>query len=499
MHEEPGPTLSRAHEIIARRRLSAVRSGNMQRPTAPTRGGQPALSSGQRRLWFLDRLGGGGTAYNVPFAFRVTGPLDTRAIARALGHIVDRHEVLRTWYPTGAEGMPYQEIGEPGRSTLQSRDASGESDPAAAARDAVARAANTPFDLVRGPVLRALLIRLGPDDHVLAVVVHHIAFDRESLQIFVSELGRAYDAFRSGRVPDLPALGWQYADFAAWQQTACTPEVLRGQFTYWSQRLADAPPALEIPADHSRPALPSHRAGQVSVAVPPATAAALRVLSRKHGLTVFALTMAAYHAVLSRYTGSPDVVVGCGINSRHRMLSPGLIGFFANSAAIRADTGGDAAFIEFARRVNDAVLDAWDNQDLPFEHLVERLCPHRDLSRYPIIQTWFDCVSARSAADDEVPDLVGAHVTAFPFDPVHCRFDLETHLVQDADGELSGRVIYAADLFERDTMARFAGHYVNFLQIAAAQPGQRLSRIDMLGDAERHRIIEQWGVPDDAR
>jgi hypothetical protein len=496
MHEEAGPALSRAHEIIVRRRLSAVRPGNTRRPAVPARGGRPALSSGQQRLWFLDRLRG-GTAYNVPFAYRVTGPLDTRAIARALGHVIDRHEVLRTCYPAGAEGVPYQEIGEPGRSTLQSRDASGEPDPAAAARDAVARAADTPFDLARGPVLRALLIRLGPDDHVLAVVVHHIAFDRESLRIFVSELGRAYGAFCSGRVPDLPTLDWQYADFAAWQQTACTPQVLDGQFAYWRQRLADAPPALELPADHPRPALPSHRAGQVSVPVPPATAAALRVLSRQHGLTVFALTMAAYHAVLSRYTGSPDVVVGCGINFRHRMRSAGLIGFFANSAAIRADTGGDVGFIEFVRQVNDAVLDAWDNQDLPFEHLVERLRPHRDLSRYPIIQTWFDCVSARSAADDEVPDLAGVHVTVFPLDRFHCRFDLETHLVQGTDGELSGRVIYATDLFERDTMARFVGHYVNFLQAAAARPRQRLSRIDMLGDTERHRIIEQWGIADD--
>jgi Condensation domain len=493
MPEESDLRLSPAQELLLRRRLSARRTGNAPHAASVARDERPALSFSQQRLWFLDRLLPGNTAYNVSVAYRVLGPLDAWALAKALPHIVDRHEILRTHYEIG-DGTPYQVVEAPGGFRLSELDVSQDLDSSARAREAVDRAADSPFDLARGPVLRVLLIRLAPDDHVLALVVHHIAFDRESLQIFAFELTEAYAAFHAGGALDLPALRWQYADFAAWQHVACPPRVLDGQFAYWRRRLAGAPPALAFPSDHARPALPSHRADSVTVAVSSKAAASLSLLARQHGLTMFAITMAAYHGVLSRYTGIPDIVVGCAINGRPRMRSAGLIGFFANSVPIRADTSGDPAFVEFARQVHDTVLDAHENQDLPFEHLVERLRPERDLSRYPIIQSWFDCVSTGSAADHVVPALTGAQVMPFPTARVRSRFDMEAYFFHAGDGDLSGRVIYATDLFERATMLRFASHLVNFLEGAAADPGQPLSRVEMLDARERHQIIEEWGT-----
>jgi pipecolate-incorporating enzyme len=328
---------------------------------------------------------------------------------------------------------------------------------------------------------------------VLAFVVHHIAFDRESLQIFASEFSDAYASFRAGSAPELPALRWQYADFAAWQRTDCSPAALDRQIRYWKRRLAGAPLVLALPADHPRPAQPSPRAGAVPLAVSRVAAMSLRRLGQQHGLTMFALTMAAYHAVLARYAGNPDIVVGCGINTRARARAERMIGFFANSVAIRADASGDLPFLQLARRVGDALLDAFENQELPFEHLVERLRPERDLSRYPIIQTWFECISTGPVPDPTVPSLPDIRATPFATALVRTRFDLEAHL-HTGDGTLSGRIIYADALFDRTTMLRFANHFMNFLESAAARPNDPLSRIEMIGAEERHQIINEWGT-----
>lgn len=492
MPEESVDPLSPAREIILRRRLSAQGIFNSPDADQMTRGERPALSFGQHRLWFLDRLCPGNTAYNVPVAYRIRGQLHAPTLARALAHIVDRHEILRTRYDVDA-GIPYQVAKPPGPFELPEIDVSSAPDPETRACEAVDRAANTAFDLERGPVLRAMLIRLSVNDHVLAIVVHHIAFDRDSLRIFAAELGEAYRALRSGATPVLPALRWQYADFAARQRAACSPQALDAQFAYWKQHLEGAPGALALPADHPRPALPSHQADFVELSIS-GNAAALSRVAQKHGLTILAITMSAYHCVLGRYTGETDIIVGCGVNSRHHMRSPGLIGFFTNSVPIRVRLKADLRFTQLARQVNDAILDAYENQDLPFDQLVERLRPERDLSRYPIIQVWFDCVSVGSADAVEVPALPGADVMAFHSGYVHSRFDIEAHLYVSRDGNLGGRIIYATDLFERATMLRFASHFANFLEAVANDPDQSLSSIEMLGARERQLIIEEWGT-----
>ena len=494
------PGLSEAAEKLLARRLSAGGDAALPLRSRPAiqRAERPALSFGQRRLWFLDKLYPGNSAYNVSTAYRIQGRLDIDALGRALTFIVGRHEILRTRYVAQA-GEPYQVI-EPA-STLVMRvvDFTGESDPLARADSLVLDVATAPFDLAEGPVIRAALMRLAAQDHVLALAVHHIAFDRESLVIMAAEISEAYAAYLAGRTPSLPPIDWQYADMAAWQRAELAGAALDEPLGYWRQRLRGAPPAVPLPADYTRPPVPSYRADVVAISAPSQASEAIRELAARHGLTIFALTMAAFAVLLARHSGATDIVVGCGINTRPRSRSEHMIGFFTNSLPIRATASGDPRFLEFARQIADAVLDAHEHQDLPFDIMVERLCPERDLSRYPIIQLWFDCVSLRSAQDIGLPKLAGASLTQYPIERADSRFDLELHLSEEPGASITGRLIYATDLFDRATAESMASHYVNLLGSLAADPGRRLSALDMLDADELSLILHRWGVSSDSR
>jgi hypothetical protein len=454
---------------------------------------RPPLSLGQRRLWFLDQLTVGNIAYNSPAAYRIRGPLDTGALAGAMAHVVDRHDVLRTRYAvTGGE--PYPVIGKPDGFELVVTDVATADDPVEGATELIRADIETPFALDRGKLLRARLLRLAEEDHILAIVVHHSVFDGASFGIWASEVTTAYAALRDGTEPVLPDLPAQYADYARWQREELTDDLIRRQVDYWRTTLADASLVLELPADHPRPAQPSHRAGIVDFEISPAAAELLGKQAAAAGVSLFMVTLAAYQALLARYTGSADIVVGCPVDGRSRVAFHGLIGFFVNSLPIRARLAGDPPFTNVVQQARWAILDALSRMDVPFERIVEELAPPRDLSRNPLFQVWFDLAVQPPDGETGLPVLVGAEVSRFDARSARSRFDMELHLAARPGGRLTGRLQYATDLFLPATANRFVEHYRNFLHAVAAEPGTYLSEVPIFGPEELHTIVERWGA-----
>ncbi|QKW08919.1 amino acid adenylation domain-containing protein [Streptomyces sp. NA04227] len=453
------------------------------------RTGRMPLSHAQQRLWFLDQLVENNPFYNVPDAVRMRGPLDLDALAKALSAVVARHEVLRATIHEEA-GHSWQEFAHPAPMTLPLVDVSGEADPESAARRLVREEARTPFDLSAGPLLRADVVRLGPDDHVLRVTMHHVVADAWSRLVLMRELSLFYAAFVEGKDAALPALSVQYADFAVWQRRCLEESGPASQVDYWRGALAGAPPLLQLPTDRPRPVVPSYRGAAWDFAVPAEVCRQLRRLGQAHGATLFMVGLAAFQAVLGRFAATRDVVVGVPIAGRHRPELESLIGFFVNTLAMRTDCSGDPRFEDLLGRTRDTALGAYEHQDLPFEQLVEELAPVRDLGRNPIVQVMFQL--------NDVPqpelDLPSLRVDSFaPLDEV-TRFDLSMFLAESGEG-LEGQVVYAAELFDESTVARLAEGFVRALEAVATDASVRLSQLPVLGEAERDRLLSEWNVP----
>jgi pristinamycin I synthase 3 and 4 len=463
---------------------------------------QLPLSFAQERLWFLDQLSPGGAEYNIPLAVRLAGALDVAALERALAQLVARHQILRTRYalaaePGAADGAiqrPVQLVDPPPARPLALCDlrALPAAQREARASEQVAAHAAQPFDLARGPVLRALLVRIADDAdeparavHLLSIVVHHIASD--GWQLFLRELAALYAG------ESLPALPLQYADYAVWQRAWLAGPRLERQLAHWQAQLAGAPAAISLPTDRPRPPVQSFRGDSLSFTVPAELTRQLRQLAQAEGATLFMVLMAAYQAVLSRWSGQDDLVVGSPIAGRTRAETQGLIGFFANTLAYRGDLSGAPTFRELVRRVRDTALGAYAHQELPFERLVEALAPARDLSRHPIFQVMLDLQSAAAAESLRWPGLVASEHQQ---PAVAAKFDLTLSFLDGGDGQpLDGRLEYAADLFDAATVARFAEHLSIFLAGAAASPGLAVSRLPLLSAGERHRLLDEWAAP----
>lgn len=486
--------LSPAGRELLARRLGGRPATPAPGPDRPDRpGGRSRLSPAQRRLWFIDRLAEGGLAYNVPAAFRLRGPLDADALERALDLVISRHAVLRSRFPTEG-GEPYRDTIDPAdEPRLVRHDLTAEDDPVGAAHGLARRAADTCFDLARGPLLRTWLARLGPDDHVFGLVVHHIVFDRDSLEALSTEMSAAYRAFAAGAEPDLPALRADYADFAEWQHQATSGERFEAKVAHWRDTLRDVPVVLELPADLPRPAMPSYRAGEVTVRVPAGAAAGLRGLSAVRQATLFMTCLAAFHALLARYTGAGRIAVGCPFNGRTKVVYEGLIGFFANTLPITARLADDPPFGTLLDRVREAMLTAHAHQEVPFDRIVQETVHTRDLSRNPLVQVWFDLAGGGPDGAGQLLDLPGVRIGYFSEGRTRTRFDLELHLVEAADGEIRGRLLYALDLFEPATAEAFVRHYTRFLCSVAERPEQRLSRVPIFSAAELGTLLEEWG------
>ncbi|HEV2145843.1 MAG TPA: amino acid adenylation domain-containing protein, partial [Longimicrobiaceae bacterium] len=448
------------------------------------------LSFAQQRLWLVDRLDPGSTAYNIPFALRVRGALDVAALRACLDGLVRRHETLRTTFAERG-GVPVQVVHAPAPVPLPVLELRGLP---AAAREAEAERlageeAARPFDLARGPLLRSTLLRLADDDHVLCFTLHHVVSDAWSTEVLVREVSALYGAFSRGEEPAarLPELPVQYADYAVWQRNRFVDEVLKEQVGYWTERLAGAPPLLEIPTDRSRAFGLSPHAGSHPFPLPPELRRGLRALARREGATLFMALLAAWQGLLGRYAGQEDVVVGSPIAGRNRRETEGLIGFFVNMLALRADLGGDPTWTELLGRVREAALGAYDHQELPFERLVEELGAERSLTHTPVFQVVF--ALERDAGEEGRLSLGDLRLEPFGGGAGVAKFDLNL-TVLEAEDWLGANLLYRTGLFEAETAARMAGHLEVLLEAVVSDPRRRLSEVSLLRGAERTQVLE---------
>jgi amino acid adenylation domain-containing protein len=468
------------------RRIESARddAGPPPPPLVPvSRDAALPLSFAQQRLWFLARLDAGGFSYNVPFFLRLTGRLDVSALERALTDLVQRHEALRTTF-IEVDGEPVQRISHRPELPFTVESLEGASD--AAIRQRAEVEVRRPFDLEHGPLVRATMLRVSSDEHVLLLVMHHIVCDFWSSDVLARELKVLYAAHVSGEGATLPALPVQYADFAHWQRDWLRGDVLEAQRAWWKEQLSGAPPVLELPTDRPRPPVQTFRGAQFHQRLPTELPGAVQELSREASVTPFMLLMAGFHALLARYSGQPDIVVGTPIAGRNHHEVEGLIGFFTNTLAIRVKASGDASFRELLGRVRETSLGAYAHQDMPFEKLVDALVLVRDVSRTPLFQVMF--VFQQGSAAWELP---GMAVEEFAFEPGMAKFDL-TLFVRETPAGWTSLWEYNTDLFDEATVARMAGHYTRLLQGALARPEQKLASLPLLTDVERHQVLREW-------
>ena len=443
-------------------------------------------SYAQRRLWFLDQWAPGSATYNVPDAFRMTGPLQVDALERALNEIIRRHEVLRTTF-SFVDGAPMQVIASDRPLTLALVDLSHRPDTEAALRLA-GQEASRPFDLAQGPLIRATLYRLADTEHILLIATHHVVTDGWSTGVFLREMAVLYPAFVAGRPSPLPELPIQYADFALWQQEWLDGDVLEEQLAYWRQQLGGPLPTLQLPLARTRTGQPSDRGGIHTVELPAALTRSLTDLAQREDATLFMAGLAGLAVLLDRYSGQHDVVIGAPIANRNRVEIEDLIGFFANTLPLRLDLSGDPSARETLRRAREVCLGAYAHQDVPFEKLVEVLQPERDLSRSPIFQ-----VALTLEADSGEPVTLGAvSLRPVEVDTGTARFDLTLDMTQSGDTLLAS-FSYRTDLFEAETIRRMGAHFQTLLESMVASPDRPLSTLPLLPEAERRQLMDEWG------
>ena len=446
------------------------------------RSGDIPLSFAQERLWVIDRLDPGLTAYNVAQCWRIAGPLDPAALERSLHEIARRHEILRTTFSTAENGTPVQVIHP--SSTQSVRRISIE--PAALPRLTGEEAAR-PFDLSAGPLWRATLARLGENDHALLLTWHHIISDAWSGAIFARELTALYAAFRTGQPNPLPELPLQYADFARWQREKFGSDAMASQLAFWRTRLGGERAPLPLPADHPRPARQSFRGALRTRELPGPLATNVRNLARAEGVTLFVLTLAAFKALLARHCGETDICIGSPIAQRPNVETEKLIGFFLNMLALRSDLSGDPDFRELLRRERATVLDAFRHQDVPFEKIVEELHPSRDLSHQPVFQIAF----VLQPSGDTAPAFPGTSVIALPPPVSTAKYDLTLFIEETGDG-MRAMMEYSTDQFEPATVDRMLESLELLLARIVADPSTPLSRLPILSAAQRAQILTEW-------
>jgi amino acid adenylation domain-containing protein len=452
-------------------------------------GDSQPLSFAQQRLWFLDQLEPGSTAYNVPVLLRVQCVLDVRSLIRSLEEIVRRHEALRTVFPA-LNGQPVQQVLppfpiEPGGEDLRSLPADVREQHGLERATAEARKT---FDLARGPLFRVHLWRLGEDVHLLLLTIHHIACDGWSVGILLRELASLYEAFAGGLPSPLPELEIQYADFAEWQRKFLQGDTLNKQLAYWKKQLQGVPPLLDLPLDHPRLAVQSMRGRWHDIAIPPALADELKRLSRKENVTVFMTLLAAFQTLLYRYSAQQDFLVAVPIAGRVRVETEGIVGFFVNTLPLRADFSDDPTFAGVLKRIRAASLGSFDHQDLPFEKLVEELRPERTLSHHPLVQVMFAYENAPMPAMGKS----GLKLTPLRVESERVKFDLSLTVYEE--NGFSGYLEYASDLFDAGTIGRMDGHFQTLLRGIAANPQERVSRLPLLTEPER-RVLRPPSPP----
>ncbi|WP_266599266.1 non-ribosomal peptide synthetase [Streptomyces sp. NBC_01214] len=487
------PTVAGLAEIVGE--ADAVRVPLAARP----RPDRIPLSYAQQRFWFLHQLEGPSPAYNIPFALRLTGELDRSALEAALADVLERHDSLRTVFAETA-GVPRQEIldTERVRPSLEVVEVSGAGLPGALA-DAAARG----FDLATEVPLRARLFAVGPEEHVLLVVLHHIAGDGWSIEPLVRDLFEAYAARLDGTAPGWTPLPVQYADYTLWQREVLGDEddpgsTLAGQERFWADRLADLPNQLELPTDRPRPAVASHRGGIVELRLDGELHRELVALSQELGATLFMVVQAGLAAALTRLGAGHDIPIGTVIAGRTDQATEDLVGLFVNTLVLRTDTSGEPGFQELVERVREVNLAAHAHQDLPFERLVDVLKPERSLSRHPLFQVML--TFQNTSSDLPRPSGLGIGLEEVPSDGA--KFDLEFVFGEQqtsggAPDGLIGQIEYADDLFDRETVERIGERLIRLLTAAVAEPARPVGELDVLDVDERRQLLSGWNGADE--
>ncbi|MDF0668421.1 MAG: amino acid adenylation domain-containing protein [Nitrospira sp.] len=452
------------------------------------RDGPVPLSFAQQRLWVLAQLEPDGASYNLPIALRLSGTLDAAALERSVNELVRRHEVLRTTVSL-SDGQPVQIVAPSSAVavpvvTLDHLDKS-EGD-ATVLRLATAEA-QRPFELAYGPMLRVTLLKLDAEEHVLLLTMHHIVSDAWSSQILVREMTELYIAQVQGRPASLPELPVQYADFAIWQRQWLSGARLDRQVDYWKERLAGGLEPLNLPVDHARPPVQTSRGASLTLSLSPELSSAMIELSQREGVTLFMTLLAGFYALLFRYTGRTDLIVGSPIANRTRSEIEGLIGFFVNTLALRADLSGRQTVRELLALVRQVCLGAYTHQDVPFEKLVEVLQPVRDVSYSPIFQVMFELQNA-PASELDIP---GLHIGTVDVEPLTAKFDLTLTLCETESG-LTASMEYNTDLFSTDSVMRMLRHYELILGDMAARSEAAIEELRLLTDEEEQRLLTDW-------
>jgi len=431
------------------------------------------LSFAQERLWFLEEWSGGNAAYNIALLLRLEGTLDIARLHGSLDATVKRHEAFRTGIRL--ENDPVQFIAPTVEFDLVVEPVAGEEEARARARCE----AQQPFDLRIPPLFRMRLLRLNEQEHWLALTMHHAISDGWSIGIIVRELAAIYE----DRV--LPPLEIQYGDFAAWQRDGVQSGSLHNQLSYWIQQLA-ALPVLQLPTDKSRPRQVTYDGAGLNLSVSPSLATRLNGFSQGEGVTLYMTLLAGFVALLHRYTGQEDIVVGSPIANRNFTQVEPLVGLFVNTLALRAAVDGEATFRELVQRVTQVTLAAYANQDVPFERLVQELHPQRDPSRNPLVQVMFQLQNMPWPIL-RMGDLLVAPVEN---ESSVCRFDLEFHFREEP--ELSAWIQYNTSLFNAVTVRRLGDHLLQLLEAAVSQPDARIATLPLLAAPERAQVLSEW-------
>ncbi|SES14724.1 non-ribosomal peptide synthase domain TIGR01720/amino acid adenylation domain-containing protein [Lentzea xinjiangensis] len=469
------PTVAGIAALVAQSAQAAL----AEIPVVPRDGGLP-LSFAQQRLWFLDEFEPGGVEYLTPSILRLRGRLDVDALGAALTALVARHESLRTTFET-VDGRGVQVVHPPHPVEVPVLDVSEEE-----LAHVLTRETTTPFDLQRGPLMRVLLARLGEDDHVLSLVLHHIVTDGWSNGVLLGELGACYEAATCGREAKLPELPVQYADFAVWQRTASTEEALREHLAHWRRALDGVRP-LELPTDRPRPATRGKQGALVHFQVPAEVTDRLKALARHHDGTLFMALLAACQVLFARWSGQRDVAVGTVVSGRDRTELEGLVGFFVNTLVLRSDVDPRQGFGDLLGQVRETVLDAFAHQDVPFERVVDEVHPVRDPSRTPLFQAM---VVLQNTTGDE-PRLPGLRVEELPPPSVAAGFDVSFQF-QEVDGRLEAVLTYDTALFDATTAERMVAHVGVLLDAATADPGRAVADLPLLTDDELRHVLRDW-------
>ncbi|HEV7508685.1 MAG TPA: amino acid adenylation domain-containing protein [Thermoanaerobaculia bacterium] len=482
----------RKRELLLRQLAARQTPGTVERiPRQPQDTGRFPLSFSQLREWLLELLDPGTPAYNLPGGARVLGALDLDALRRTVGEIVRRHESLRTTFQPSS-GEPIQVVSPTATVDVPLLDLSALPP---AVRDAeaarlIAAERRLPFDLGAGPLLRFFVLRLGPEDHLAPFSMHHIVSDGWSTALLYAELVALYEAFSTGAPSPLPELPIQYADFAVWQRERLKGEYLEEQVGYWRDQLAGSPPLLPLPIDRPRPPVQRLRGAVAQVALGPDLIRAAKALGQRSGASLFMVLLAAFQAVLARWTGEDDVPVGTFTGNRGRAELEKLIGFFINTLVLRTRVEEPLGFGALVARVRDVTLGAFAHQEVPFEKLLEELRLDRNLSHTPLFQALFVLHNYPLQAVEL------SRVTLAPLDEgdsgeAHVNFDLEL-ILREVDDEVQGVAGYNAELFDAGTIERLIRHLKSLLEAALREPERPVHELPLLDAAEREQLLKEW-------